>query len=69
MGLPRVISLERGSYRPSSQLGFCGFWEEANEYKPEGMKYFADTKGTDLCAMQSYRSFMRKVKVIFVDFI
>lgn len=69
IGLPRVISLKLGSYRPSSELGFCGFWKEQMKYKPEGIEYFADTKGTDLCAMQSYRSFMRKVKVICVDFI
>lgn len=55
MNLPRVLSLELGSSRPSSELGCFGLLKEANPHnthKAEGGKHFEDTGDTDLCAMQ-----------------
>lgn len=50
MSLPRVLSLELGSCRPSSELGGCGLLKEANipnTHRQRGGKHFADTNSTE----------------------
>lgn len=53
--LLRVLSLEVGSSRPSSELGCCDLWREANTHnthRQRDRQHSADTSGTDPGALQ-----------------